>query len=103
MAQFDVHKPLKGVDAGAVGLVVLQGDLLEDWRGAIVAPLRSANQAGPLVRGLHVPVKFQNRNCVLHLEEMVAVPRHALGARVGELRQHRDAIIAALDLVFTGY
>lgn len=103
MAQFDVHKPLKGADAGTAGLVVLQGDLLDDWRGAIVAPLRPANQAGPLIRGLHVPVKLQNRNCVLHLEEMVAIPRHALGARVGDVRQYRDAIVSALDLVFTGY
>ena len=39
----------------------------------------------------------------LATHELFAVDRRILRGKVGSLSEHRDAIIASLDFVFTGY
>ncbi len=102
MPQFDVYRTQGAARKLAPFLVVLQTDLLEAARLRVVAPLRLRRGFGPLAKTLHVPVLLTDRDYVLSTEELASVPAQVLGERVGNIADHRLAIIAALDFLFTG-
>ncbi len=102
MSQFDVHRARGDQRRYAPYLVVLQSDLVELMRTALIAPLRPLRSFGPVVKALHVSAEFGGETHILSPEEMAAVPREVLGERVGSLESRRHEIIAALDLLFTG-
>jgi len=83
-------------------LIVLQSNLVSDLNSTIVAPLiphdriKGANRLNPLV-------SVEGREFWLATHELFAIDRRVLKAKVSDLAQSRDAIIAALDLLFTGF
>lgn len=83
-------------------LIVLQSNLVSDLSSTIVAPLiprdriKGANRLNPLV-------SVEGREFWLATHELFAIDRRVLKAKVADLTQSRDAIIAALDLLFTGF
>lgn len=83
-------------------LVILQSDLVHDLRSTIVAPLvaRAAMQGA---ERLNPVVTIENREFWLATHELFAVDRRMLREKVATLSERRDAIIAALDFVFTGF
>jgi toxin CcdB len=83
-------------------LVILQSDLVSGLTSTVVAPLVSRE----LMRGAHRlnPILVvEGREYWLAAHELFAVDRHVLRAKVATVADHRDAIIAALDLLFTGF
>jgi toxin CcdB len=46
--------------------------------------------------------EIDGAKCYLHPIELASIPTRVLRAPITNLEQHRDRIIAALDLVFTG-
>lgn len=100
--QFDVIANPDTDDAGQRPyLVVLQSDLISGLHSAVVAPLASREQFSG-ARRLNPVVPIDGREFWLATHELFAVDRRVLRTPIANLSDHRDAIIAALDLVFTG-
>jgi toxin CcdB len=83
-------------------LVVLQSDLVSGLSSTVVAPLVPRAQ----IKGAHrlnpiVPV--EGREYWLATHELFAVDQRILRDKVATLADHREAVIAALDFVFTGF
>ena len=97
MAQFDVYRLADGL------LVVdLQTDLIGLDASRVVAPLREegAHAAFP---GLTPRVAFEDRAWIVRTPELAAVPGNELHSRVGSLREDRDALKRALDILIDGF
>ena len=101
--QFDVvSNPDADEAAQRPFLVILQSDIVYDLRPTIVAPLvvREAMQGA---HRLNPVVNVDGREFWLATHELFAVDRSILRKKVATLSDRRDAIIAALDFVFTGF
>jgi toxin CcdB len=84
-------------------LVALQSDLLaRTLDTTIVAPLELAHSSAFADR-LNPPVTVEGLDHVVVMQELVTVRKSVLGKPVGSIAEHRDAIIRALDLLFTGF
>ena len=102
MAQFDVHRNPRG---GAFPLLLdVQAELLSQLATRVVVPLAAARRWGakPMTR-LNPTARLGRTEYVLVFQELAAIPRAALGVRVGSLASRRAELIAALDLLFTGF
>jgi len=100
MAHFDVHR---GRTAGSYPLVVdVQADVHAKLATHLVAPLISrARYSQPLTR-LTPIVTIRDTEYVVLVPSLAAVPSASLGEVVGSLASHRNALIAAIDLLVTG-
>lgn len=104
MKQFDVvDNPFPKSHDRQPFLVVLQSDLLvRTLDTVVVAPLEPTH-AGAFVDRLNPHVDFEGSSYVLVAQETVTVRRNVLGQPKGSAGAARDQIIAALDLLFTGF
>jgi toxin CcdB len=103
MKQFDVYRlrPSRGEGAGRL-VVILQHDTTEKLETRIVAPLAEPSTIPPAER-LRPIIKLEGIEHVLVVDRIAAVVRATMGQRVGNVARHRDEIVSALDLLFTGY
>jgi toxin CcdB len=101
--QFDVFaNPDPGDAAYRPFLVVLQSDLVSDLRATIVAPLvKRENMAG--AQRLNPLVTIEGQEFWLATHELFALDWRTLNNKIASLAGHRDLIIAALDMLFTGF
>jgi toxin CcdB len=100
--QFDVVENLNPDGQGAYPyLVILQHNRISSAGSIIVAPLVLASAALKPTR-LHPVLAVSNREYVILLEELAAIPRQVLGHVVGSAEMRRYQIVSALDLLFTG-
>jgi toxin CcdB len=101
--QFDVFaNPDSDEAALRPFLVVLQSDLVSDLRSAIVAPLvKRGDMAG--AQRLNPLVTVTGQEFWLATHELFALDRRILHDKIASLTDHRDHIIAALDMLFTGF
>jgi toxin CcdB len=84
-------------------LVNLQSDLLvRSLHTIVVAPLEPA-ASGPFPDRLNPVVAFDGVDYVVVVQELVTIRKSALGEAVGSVANARDAIVAALDMLFTGF
>jgi toxin CcdB len=84
-------------------LVALQTDLLvRSLDTVVVAPLQPA-ASGTFADRLNPRVEVDGQPFVLVAQELVTVRKSVLGTPRGSIAGARDAIIAALDLLFTGF
>jgi toxin CcdB len=96
MAQFDLHRLGSGM------LVVdLQTDLIGIDASRVVAPLRRAG-AHAAFPGLTPAVAVAGADWIVRVPELAAVSAAELGAPVGSLAAHRDALKRALDILIDG-
>lgn len=101
MPQFDVFRNPGG---GVYPLIVdVQAEMLAHLPTRVVVPLVTVKRYGarPITR-LNPILKVKNIEYVLVFQLLAAMPRSTLGAAVGSLRSHRDELVAAVDLLFTG-
>jgi toxin CcdB len=82
-------------------LLVLQSDLVSGLQSTVVAPLAAREQFSG-ARRMNPILPVDSREFWLATHELFAVDRRLLRGPIANLSDHRDAIIAALDLVFTG-
>jgi toxin CcdB len=83
-------------------LVVLQSDLVSDLRSTIVAPLvRRQDMTG--AQRLNPLVAVGGEEFWLATHELFALDRRMLHKMIVSLAERRDDIIAALDMLFTGF
>ncbi len=107
-AYYDLDAPKKAVN------ISLNSDLLRLSKGLdlnlsrletrVVVPLylRSAARVAPISR-LTPALTFQNRSLVAMVSEMAGLSRSHLGPVLGQLPEMCSEILAALDLLITGF
>ena len=104
MPQFDVYRNVNPATRGRIPyLLDVQSDLLEPLVTRVIAPLGKLE----LLRGtkadrLNPVFEIEGRSVLMLTPELAGVPAKVLGQQMENLAQHRDIIIAALDMVFTG-
>jgi len=100
--QFDVVQNLNPVTRGRYPLVViLQHDRVATFSALVVAPLTDATSALADSR-LHLSIPIAGRRMVVVVEELAAVHKRTLGPVVESAEAFRQAIIGAINLLFTG-
>ena len=103
MNQFDVFRTRGEAARLAPFLVLLQNDLLSGLASVVVAPLRPESLHSEPLKGLHAAVEFLGERHRLAPEQMVSLPRSALGPHAGSLADQRQAVMASLDFLFLGF
>jgi toxin CcdB len=103
MAQFDVHRNTGRLRESVPFVVVVQSSQFDGYRRRLVVPLVKASTVGapPTLRTLNPTFTIRNVRVVLHPLDLVSMPADQLGGRVGSLAASADAIVSALDEVFT--
>jgi toxin CcdB len=104
MKQFDiVANPFPRSRERQPFLASLQSDLLaHNLDTTVVAPLEPA-ASGTFADRLNPRVEIDGQPFVLITQELVTVRTNVLGQTCGLIAGERDAIINALDLLFTGF
>lgn len=104
MAQFDVYlNPNSATNKTVPYFLNVQADLLDSLHTRVIVPLVREKEMGGAIKGLHLKCKVKGETLVLSTAELAGLPLRALGDKVMSLKSKRDEIIAALDLVFTGF
>jgi mRNA-degrading endonuclease toxin of MazEF toxin-antitoxin module len=98
MRQFDVCVLRR---SGSELVVLLQHDDLDELATRVVAPLSSEASRGVIDR-VRVPVRFEGRDMLLHLDRLAAVRASEIGLRMGSLASEQHRIKNGLDLLFLG-
>jgi toxin CcdB len=103
MAQFDVYLNPNAATRKAIPyLLDVQADLLDTLATRVVAPLVLAEEMGLAAKHLNPQFKVKGTAVVMSTAELAGVSSRSLGDKVVSLKNKRDEIIAALDLIFTG-
>ncbi len=82
-------------------VVVLQHDTVPG-RLVVVAPF-VLNGSRPVLSRYAPLGRFGERDYLIATNELAAVEKVDLGPPLGSVAHHRDAIVRALDLLFTGF
>jgi len=99
MAQFDIYP---GRGEGVDFLLDLQDEMLANLSTRVVAPVVLPETVGLPIKILNPCVCVGGSDHIVLIHLLAAIPASSLGERVGSAASRRDAIIAALDLLFTG-
>lgn len=104
MQQFDVvANPFPRSRERQPYLASLQSDLLaRNLDTTVVAPLEPV-LSGHFADRLNPKVEIDGKAFALITQELVTVRKSVLGPVCGSIATERDAIIGALDLLFTGF
>jgi toxin CcdB len=105
MAQFAVYRNKNPRSKAAFPLLVdVQSDLLEDLQTRVVVPLtKAAALAKKPLTHLTPILRFDGEEYVLLTPQLAGIGRSDLGPPVGSLSSERQAIIAAMDFLLTGF
>ena len=103
MAQFDVYLNTNADSCKAIPyLLDVQADLLDTLTTRVVVPLVLAAEMGLAAKHLNPQFKIKGVAVVMSSAELAGISIRSLGDKVTSLKNKRDEIIAALDLLFTG-
>ena len=89
--------------AGGDVVCRIQVDLGADTPMILCAPVVPQGLVGPLVPRLHLELEVAGVPHVLLMSQMVAIPSRDLGTILGTVTHLRDEIVAAVDLLVTGF
>lgn len=105
MPQFTVYLNRDSRSKGEIPFLLdVQSDLLSELRTRVVIPLYlKSSLSGKLMTKLSPEVQVEGKKLVLMTPQLAGISVKDLGEPVGSLAEHRGEIIAALDLLFTGF
>lgn len=83
-------------------LIDVQADLLSDLETRVVVPLVREAAFGRRASRLHPLFTVEGQQVVMATHLLAAVRRGTLGSPLGSLLDQRNAIIAAIDVLWTG-
>ena len=83
-------------------LLDVQADLLSELGTRVVVPLIRAEAFGRRAARLHPTFSVAEREVVMGTHLLAAVRRQILRDPAGSLRDERDTIIAAIDVLWSG-
>ncbi|MCO6386704.1 CcdB family protein [Aliihoeflea sp. 40Bstr573] len=98
MARYDVYRA-----PDDALLLDVQSPLLDIVGSRVVIPLLPAAAAPRSIARLHPVFDVEGEPQVLATHLISAVPDTLVAARVANLAQHHDEIVAALDMLFQGF
>lgn len=101
MAQFDVYPNTRRSGRRAPYLLDVQSDLLE-VSTRLVAPLIRQDYLPTAIDRLTPCFTVASQALVLSPTELTAVRKQDLPTAIDALSSHRNEIVAALDMLFTG-
>ena len=105
MPQLDVYaNPDQGSAEYLPYVVEMQSGLLSDLPSTVVIPLAVPEAIDDLpILHLNPRLQVEGRSLVALTQDLASVPRRLLKQPVANLTEERDALLAALDLLFTGF
>lgn len=105
MAQFMAYRNTNPVSKGAAPLLLdVQSDLFADLDTRVVVPLcPAATMKGKVMQSLTPPIEIDEKHYVMLTPQIAGIARRTLGTPAADLSHHRHEIIAALDLLITGF
>lgn len=105
MAQFDILQNIvKRTKAETPYLLDLQSDVMSVLSIRLVAPVRKMSlHSASMIKRIHVPVIIDGEKYIAFISEMAAVPQSVLGNQYSHVKESRTEIIAAIDLMVTGF
>lgn len=104
MSQFSVYRnPNPDTRTAFPLLLDVQSDLIADLGTRVVAPLcPAAAMKGKLMKALTPVFDVDGKPYAMLTPQLAGISKQQVGAKIADLARHRDAIIAALDLLITG-
>lgn len=103
MAQFDVYiNPNPDTRKLIPYLLDVQTDLLDTLATRVVVPLILVEEMGQAAKQLNPQFKIKGTSVIMSTAELAGIASRSLGDKVTSLKNKRDEIIAALDLLITG-
>ena len=81
----------------------VQSELGVATSNILCAPVVPRSGWGSLVPKLHIPCEVNGVSHVIVMTSLVALPVHQLGAVVGDASARRDDVVAAVDLLVSGF
>ncbi len=99
MSQCAIHHLREGEEL----VCRVQADLGVETPYILCAPVVLRSDWGALIPRLHLEVAVGEAACVLLMSQLVALPRSELGPIVGNALHRRDDMIAAVDLIVSGF
>ena len=105
MASYAVHQnPNPRTRAAVPFLLDVQLDVFSLLGTRLVVPLyRQEGAGGPILTRLCPVLPFQGQPLVAVVPELAGIPLRELGPMVGDLAAHRAEVLAAMDLLLTGF
>jgi hypothetical protein len=101
--QFDVYaNPVTAARAALPYVVVMQSDLTANEVETIVAPLALSSKFPNSAGRLLPRVVFDDREFVVVVASLAALPLADLKRKVSNLAEHRGKLLDAVDLLFFG-
>jgi toxin CcdB len=102
MAQFDVHRNPGRYVESVPFVVVVQSSQFDGFRRRVVVPLVRASEMGKISYPAFNPTfRVKGMKVALDPLDMVSVPVEKLGPAVESLAEHGQAIVTALDELFS--
>ena len=100
--QCDVYQNA-GDESGEIPyLLDVQADLLSDLQTRVVVPLIQKEAFGRRATRLHPQLTIEGRDVVMATHLVAAIRRQGLGTVVASVADHRDVIISAIDVLWSG-
>jgi toxin CcdB len=100
MARFDVHRSRwSSVDL----LVVVQVDIFDGLDTRLAIPLLPERADRRAMAKLNPTFVIHEKRYVLYTQHMLAVPVDGLKQPIGNLADHRDEIVSAVDFLQQGF
>ena len=105
MAQFDILKNLNKASKADVPYIMdIQSNSVSIIGTRIVVPLRyTKNNLDKLISKIHVSIEVDNKEYIAFISEMAAILSGLIGSAIANGNSKRTEIIAAIDLLFTGF
>jgi toxin CcdB len=100
--QCDVHQNFAD-DSGQIPYVLdTQANLLADLQTRVVVPLIRASSFGRRATRLHPLFSINGQDVVMATHLVAAVGKQTLGDAVASLRDERDVVLGAIDVLWSG-
>ncbi len=105
MAQFDISiNNSRSSKTDVPYLMDIQSDSVSILGTRIVVPIRkAADFIDKTINKIHVPLEIKNKEYIAFISEMAAISTGMIGSTVANGTPMRTEIIAAIDLLFTGF
>ncbi len=103
MSQGTVYRLRETGDGGGELVCRVQTDLGAETPYLLCAPVVARADWGALVPRLHIAVDLGGVPHVILMSQMVAIPGTEIGAAIGDVSAWRDEIVAAIDLLVSGF
>jgi toxin CcdB len=97
MARYDLYRD------GVNFLLDVQADTLGDLNTRTIVPVRRPQNAPLPARRLNPRFEIGGEPYLMVTQYIAAIPANELGRANTNLAQHRDEIVAALDMLFQGF